>query len=105
MEIKNIKLSDFLELLRNYPSMYMSRPSLELMDAMLTGFQIAHHGDKEKIDIRLLDFRNWLATRYKIEGQVGWAAIIALYSNYEENGFKRFWELYDAWKSGKKAKR
>lgn len=84
-----------LEAIRLRPGMYLGEPTIESLDAFIMGWRIASD-EKAITDAQLwYDFYEWISSRFKVEGTLGWMRPIRMYSSDSVDALDQFFKYWD----------
>lgn len=90
------KLYDLLQKIRVRPGLYIGRPSLTLLHGFIIGYIYRDCLDNANSGNCLDGFREFVAARYEMNTDHGWADFIQFFNiNDEQEAFNEFYRLLD----------
>ena len=89
---------DLLYQIKKKPGLYIGNPSIENLYMFLTGYSFARRElnvspSAEENEFR--QFQPWLQKKFNLKTSQSWSQIILSFTLNEEDGFKRFFELFE----------
>ncbi|WP_052732197.1 hypothetical protein [Hymenobacter terrenus] len=97
------RLSTLVELLaaiKRRPAMCLSKNYISCLKAYLSGWSLlAHQHDIAIEDEWMWAFQDWIAAKYGITSDHGWAEIILFHSQDESTALKDFFILFEEWQA------
>ena len=96
--MKRNNIESLIELIRKRPAMYIGEPKIYNLSHFLFGYSFAMYENfnMQEFQKPLRDFNDWLETKYKCKASIGWARLLLLHVNDNEDmAFDLFWEEWD----------
>lgn len=89
---------ELIEKIKQRPSLYLGKPSLENLQVFLDGYLFA----RRQLNISLTEqekqfeaFQEWIEEKFAQKNTQSWTRIILFYSQDEQTALSRFFELFD----------
>lgn len=79
--------------IKRRPGLYLGTLSIYTLKAFLDGYRLGK-GENET-GLLLDEFQVFIANKYNVSANVGWDAIIRLYSSSDFHAFNAFFELFE----------